>query len=242
LGGLAPFRGLALFVGGIKEMTEATTPSPDAEFLSISAMAERLGLSVQAVSQRVAKLEALGLLTTTRGKGRVRFVSFTDYMRAISQTGDQAREAGWRTRKRRNGETPDEGGTYLESQTRKIRLDAEFRALQVGKLKGELVPIRSVETSLSVAAARIVRVLDRLPTRTDEIISCVTDHSANPVPRVRALLKQVVRDIRTEMAAAMADVTAIGAGAEAAGTVSFDIELDDADDQPEIMTGTDSNP
>jgi len=210
-------------------MTEATTPPPEAEFLSISALAEKLGLSVQAVSQRVAKLEALGLITTTRGKGRIRFVSFADYLRAISQTGDQTKEAGWRTRKRRNGETPDEGGTYLESQTRKIRLDAEFRALQVGKMKGDLVPIRSVETSLSVAAGRIVRVLDRLPTRTDELIACVRDNSANPVPKVRALLKAVVRDIRTEMAAAMNDVVAIGAGAEAAGAVSFEIDLPDTE-------------
>jgi len=205
------------------------------EYLSISEIAKKLELTSQAISQRVAKLEALGLISTKK-EGTTKLVPFAGYQRLIGQTGDPNKQAGWRTRKRRNGETPDEGGTYLESQTRKIRLDAEFRALQVAKLKGELVPIRSVETSLSVAAARIVRVLDRLPTRTDEIISCVTDHSANPVPRVRALLKQVVRDIRTEMAAAMTDVVAIGANAEAAGTVSFEIELEDAnvcDDQPE---------
>jgi putative DNA primase/helicase len=94
----------------------------------------------------------------------------------------------------------------------------------------------ALETSLSVAAGRIVRVLDRLPTRTDELIACVRDNSANPVPKVRALLKQVVRDIRTEMAAAMTHVVASGSAAEAAGTVNFEIELEDenvCNDQPE---------
>jgi DNA-binding Lrp family transcriptional regulator len=210
-------------------MTESTKIEP--EYLTVSELAKKLDLTVQAVSNRVGKLEALGLITTKKGHGPSKLVPVADYMKAIRQTGDPDKTRGWKTRMG----APD-GETYLEEQVRKIRLDSELRALQVGKMKGDLVPIRSVEASLSVAAGRIVRVLDRLPTRTDELIACVRDNSANPVPKVRALLKQVVRDIRTEMASAMTDVVAIGANAEAAGTVSFEIELEDenvCNDQPE---------
>lgn len=77
-------------------------------WLSISALVHRNGVKQQSISERVAQLEADGLLSTRPGPAWSKLVHVAEYDRAVGQIGGPAKQAGAATKSGAGGaETRD---------------------------------------------------------------------------------------------------------------------------------------
>lgn len=185
------------------------TLDPAGLWLSITELAEAKGLGKAAVSERVARFEAQGLITTRAGKGKVKLVNLAEYDRVAGQVTDLAREQGAATR--RGGEDPPEStsGTYTREQARRMQYQADLSRLELEERLGALVRVDRLQAAISACGEAIVQAIDRLPQASNDLAIAVAKDGEHGL---RAALKLVASKLRTDVSAAL---TAIAAGAPA---------------------------
>jgi DNA-binding MarR family transcriptional regulator len=179
-------------------------------WLTISELAKREGVGKPTISERVKRLEADGLVKSKPGRGRQKLVNLAQYLVATNKAGDAAKQLAADTRAEADAPQPPEPGgdpTYRAAQTRRAQLDADLKEIELAQKRGELLPVADIEDAAGKFAEAIVRVLDRIPTRADEIAAAV---GRDGTTGARAKLKEIVRDLRTAVAES---VTLIAAGA-----------------------------
>jgi hypothetical protein len=171
------------------------------------------------------RLEKAGLLKT-RTHGRRVLVDPIAFKRARQLYADLHKTQAAETVKRRR-KASAVPASHVEAQTAKVQLDVELRALDLARKRGDLVAIagpHGIEAALATAAGSILRALDLLPTRAQEILTAA--QGDNPMVAVRALLKKFIRDTRQIIATEMAQVTAQGEAAEEADEMSVEVDFE----------------
>ena len=183
------------------DVTAGVDARPAGLRLSVSEIAQQKGVSKQAVSKRVARLEASGAIKTRRGPRGKALINIAEYDRAIGETGDLA-----------HAQAPDDAplfaaadpvsetasATYSREQAR----EKSYKAERLGKL----VAVNDVAAAGSKIADALVRAIDQLPTRAGELLAA---SERGGVEGIRAVLRTMGRELRDRASSelvALADV------------------------------------
>lgn len=173
--------------------------------MSLTELAARKGVRKQSLAEKVTRLEAQGLLTTQPGKGRAKLINVAAFDRAVGQVADLAREQGAATRRRSevaepSGSADPDGPIYTREQARHIAYKADMAQLDLEERRGNLIRADAVRASALEAARAIVRPIEALIHRTDELVLAAHQGGA---PEMRTLLRKIIYDLRSEIADAI---------------------------------------
>jgi len=190
--------------------------------LSVSEVARMKGVSKEAVSKRVKRFEAQGLIATRTERGQ-KLVPLAEYDRLIDETTDFAKLRGETApaAARAPARSTDENPVYVQEQARKLRYEADLKQIALKRQLGEIVAIADVERAMARCAEVIVRRIDRLPGLADELAGAV---GKGGVDAARAWLRDTARDLRQ----ALADSMRLLEGEEAAAGQGDDSDEEDA--------------
>jgi DNA-binding MarR family transcriptional regulator len=179
----------------------------EAGWMGVSELAIHRGVSKQAISKRVAALEARGAIKTRQGTGGVKLVHVAQFAKAVEETGDPSYELTGRGSKR--GQVPDY--VYAEEQARKTAIQADLAQLELEERLGYLLPRAEVEAAMVRCGEVMVRVIEQLQTNVDDWASAV---AKNGVHGLRLAVKAEQRRLRERIAQEMrllADAPAVAA-------------------------------
>lgn len=166
---------------------------------SVSQIAERDGVSRQAVSKKVKSLvDKQGLSVERDSQGRIQAVNVAEYDHLCGRYGDPSKAQAPRRDSLR--ELP-EGESYNEALRQKTWHEAEKRRIELDELKKQLVRVDRLKDAISQVGEDIVRVLDRLPNATDDLAAAVTREGTHGL---RVALKNLAVKMRQDVAQALA--------------------------------------
>jgi DNA-binding transcriptional ArsR family regulator len=181
--------------------------------VSVSELATLKGVSPQAISKRLGRLEEQGLINVSK-VGRERTVLLADWDTVTSEHSDLSKLAGAATLKERSAESlpgadflAKRDPTYTAELTRKAGYEADLKAIELRRLKGELVEVDELRAAAETAATTIVGVFDRLPALAEDIGAAMTKGG---VSSVRDALKNWVRMARADLARACEQLARAG--------------------------------
>lgn len=178
-------------------------------WITVSELARQRGVDKAAVSRRVKRFEAQGLISTRSGPQGSKLINLAEFDRASGQVTDGVRELnGNRTPAPRNVwpfHRPDP--VLSREQARRTSYDADLKKLELDEKLGKVVQIDFVESAMARAAESIVRKLEQLPSRADEIVSAMTRDGSAGVKRV---LEVFVTDLCASLQKAL-DISSIQA-------------------------------
>lgn len=184
------------------------TPEADGLWVTITELAQRKGIGKPAVSERVARFEAQGLLTTRPGKGKAKLVNLAEFDRVAGETTDLGREQGAATRRAAAALPSPSGGSdpvYTQEQARKMAYSADREKIALGEDLDRLVPVDRLEAEFARVLAPIARALTRLSARADDVTAAVGE---NGKAGARAFLEGLGADISNMIADAAAEALA----------------------------------
>lgn len=192
------------------------------ELVTISELARRRGVTKGAFARRVARLEAQGLVHLRPGPKGAKLISIVEFEKAISEATDAIREMNGRTK---IASTPlDE--SLARAQARRTAADADLKELDRAERLAQIAPLDRVKQACAEFSQTLARVIDRRPSRVDEIIAA---NSRGGLQAARVVEKDERRELRAEMARAM--------DALADAAVGDGPAIDDLDHQDEALEG-----
>lgn len=182
-----------------------TVDTPPAGFwLSVTELAKNQNVSKQAIARKLAALEADGLVKTKPGKGKTKLVNVAQYLTAIGQAGNVAQElaAADRAADAAALDAPEANSppAYRDAQTRDKELSADLKELELKQKLGEVVPVENLSALATEVAEQIVRVIDRLPAKAQDMASAV---ARDGEVGARGQYKRDVRELREAIAEAL---------------------------------------
>lgn len=208
-------------------------------WLTVTELAALKGIGKPAVSERVARLEAAGLIATRPGKGRAKLVNVAAYDRAVSQTADLARTTGAATKRGHAVDTPEPeaeaepaatsaSAVYTREQARHMAYKADMAQIELEERRGRLMRADKVLAGARESGALIVQALNGLVHHSDALTVAATTGGERAV---RNALKKAVHDLRVEIA----DIFATKAkAAPDTDPGADDVPLADPADLPDI--------
>ena len=171
-------------------------------WLNVSELARARGIDKAAVSRRVARLVEIGALETRPGARGTKLINVAAFDRAIGEVGDLAHAQGpdlddapLLTPAQPPAETAS--ATYTREQAREKSYAADLKKLDLDERLGKLVTVESVQAGAVRLAETLVRQIDQITGRADDIAAAV---AKDGLQGARAALKTVARDIRESMA------------------------------------------
>lgn len=188
--------------------------------VSVTELALVKGVSKQAISARLQRWEAQGLIRTGTRRGKrntvEKTVSLAEYDTVAGEVSDPSKIQGHATRAvmaaqaagidppvpeitAPPAEDPASKTLYRE-QARRAGYDADLREMQLRKQRGELLEIEDVRSSMERCAEAIVRDVDQLPAFADDLAAAV---ASGGVPALREALKVKARELRERLARSM---------------------------------------
>jgi hypothetical protein len=171
-------------------------------WLNVSELARARGIDKAAVSRRVARLVQIGALETRPGARGTKLINVAAFDRAIGETGDlahaQAREPDDAPLLAPATPTTETASaTYTREQAREKSYAADLKKLDLDERLGKLVTVESVQAGAVRLAETLVRQIDQITGRADDIAAAV---AKDGVQGARGALKTVAREIRESMA------------------------------------------
>ena len=166
--------------------------------VTVSELARQKGVSKLAISKRIAALEARNAIKTFAGERNARLVSLAEYDRAVGETSELAHAQTPRKPLRSDSAPvdPDEI-VYAREQAREKAYAADLKKIDLDKALGLLVPVEQIAEAAGRMAERLVRQLDQLVSRADDVAAAV---AKDGVAGARAVLKTLARETREAMA------------------------------------------
>lgn len=161
----------------------------DGIWMSVSDVADKRGVSKQAISKR---LKALNGRVSTRKDGNRLLVNIAEYDRVIGTETDPAQELRNRNLPERQPDLPSQtpGGkaslAFSIQRAKRESYDAEMARLRLDELTGKLVPVAAVEDAMVRCATVLLRVIEQLPGESDD-------------PAIRIILKNKVHELRAAL-------------------------------------------
>jgi DNA-binding IscR family transcriptional regulator len=174
-------------------------------WLSISEIARLKGKSRQAVAKRVAALVADGLLDTRPGENGTKLVNLAQFDRAVGDTGDAFRERAAETRREIDSNDAPAAPALRDHQARAAQYAADLKFLELEEKLGRLVPVSEVKEAGVKLGETVVRTIERLPTFAEALSSAAVKDG---VQGVRGTLKDIARQLRSEIADSMGVIVA----------------------------------
>jgi DNA-binding MarR family transcriptional regulator len=162
------------------------------DHVSLAELARLRGVSRQALAKRVDRLEARGALATIRGQRGERMISIAQFDRATEETTDAVR-AG-------NGAPAESSPKLAHAQALRAGYAAEIARLDLDERLGRLLPIEDVERAMTACAEAMVRLIDQMPTRADDLAAAV---ARDGTQGARVFLREMARDLRARLAQEM---------------------------------------
>lgn len=151
----------------------AESPTAASPWLSISDLAAYRGVGKPATSERVKALEAEGKVRTRKGPNRTKLVHLAEFLAAVGEAGDPARELAAESRSgAAESDAPASPG-YRDAQTRKARAEAELREYDLAQKRGEVVAIAELTAAAERTAEALAAVVERLPQRAADMAAAV---------------------------------------------------------------------
>jgi hypothetical protein len=181
---------------------------------SISELARLKGLDKAAISRRVTRLEAQGLLRPQRGARGTKLINVAEFDRVAAETTDGVRELNGRGATPARAAQPGLAGepTLSREQTRRAGFDAELKRLVLEERLGRIAPLDRVRRATAEFAGTLARVIDQRPSRVEEIIAA---NAKGGLQAARAIEKAERRELREEMARAMDSIADAAEGGSA---------------------------
>lgn len=173
--------------------------------VTITELAALKGVGKAAVSERVSRLEREGVIATLK-RGRVKLVSLADYDAAIGETTSLSRMQAAATRRQASEPVtePDEpaigGANYSREQARLASYKADLAEIELKRKRGEVRDTREIVEAMTRCAEAIVKAIDRIPSRADEIAAAVARDGEQGA---RSALKTIARELRETLAREM---------------------------------------
>lgn len=170
----------------------------DRVWMSISDLAREQMVDKAAISRRVKRLEAQGLVTTRRGRGGTKLVAAAEFYRASEQATDAVRALnGGSARDVAALDAIAPGDPSLaRQQARRAGLDADLKELELQERLGQLLPIKDVEAAMVRCAEAMVRAVDQIGGRADDLAAAV---ARDGVGGARTILRELSRDLRVRL-------------------------------------------
>ncbi|ARN81840.1 MarR family transcriptional regulator [Methylocystis bryophila] len=168
-------------------------------WLSISALAEAKGVTQQAISKRVARLKAHGLLQTRAGSRGAIEINVAQFDRATKETTDLARSTSHMRAPAAAAiptEDPD-APIYTREQARKAAYTADLAKLELDERTGKLIHVAEVEVAATRAAEMIVSHYNTLIGKAEEHAGIV---AAEGAVGLRRAYREFVQDQREKIA------------------------------------------
>lgn len=138
------------------------------DWVAVSALAERYGVSRQAVSKRVGKFADKGQLPT-RGTGRGLRVHLPTYAQLVAASHDPAQDLRNRHVKRSESfddalpiDAPPQQPKFNDAAAREKNAKAQLAEMQLAQKRGELVPVREIEAAAIETGTKITQRLNAL--------------------------------------------------------------------------------
>lgn len=139
-------------------------------WLSVSGLARQRGVDKAAISRRLARYEAQGLMKSRLGKGGVKLINVAEFDRAAGEATDAVRELnGSGAGAPAMGIAAAPGDPILaREQARRASYDADLKKLELEERLGELIPVGDVREAIAALGETFVRALDQMPSRAEE--------------------------------------------------------------------------
>jgi DNA-binding MarR family transcriptional regulator len=196
-------------------METGNTPFPGL-WLTVTELAERLGLAKSAVSKRLKRFEDTGTPIATRpGKGNALLVNVAEYERAVGTSGDQARTLAT---KPPSDEPESVSASYTREQAREKSYAAELKRLDLEERLGKLLPVAELAAIAGRVGEALVAAIERLPGLADDCAAAVARDGAQGA---RSFLKTTAFELRETLSKAL-DELATTARAEHAAEGAAD--------------------
>jgi DNA-binding transcriptional ArsR family regulator len=179
------------------------TIAPRSVMWTVSAIAQRDGVSKQAVSRKVKKLAENGLTVERDGGGNVKAVNVVEYDRLRGRLDDPSKAQAPAPGDFGAPAAKPDPESYNEAARQAKWIEAERKRIELAELKGELIRVDRFEAAIIQAAGEIAKICDRLPNVADDLAAAMT---RGGVHALRVALKQVASRQRTEIADALAEI------------------------------------
>lgn len=180
-----------------KPVDGAAPAMPDGLWMTISDLARAKGVSKQAISKRVDRFSAAGTLSTRKGARGAVMVNVAAYDRAAGEVGDAIRELAQRPPSLSLPESDDASPVLAREQARRVSYQADLAEMELEERRGKLLRAEDVAAAMTRCAEVMVRVLDQMPSRADEMATAVAREGEQGA---RAFLKGLAREMRATLA------------------------------------------
>ncbi|WP_316173563.1 MULTISPECIES: winged helix-turn-helix domain-containing protein [unclassified Bradyrhizobium] len=180
-------------------------PAPFAPFMTVSEIAERDGVSKQAVSKRVrAMVEMHGLEVELDGQGRVARINVAQYDHLRDRHGDPSKD--------QRPETPEPAAPAADSYEEALRLKTHYeavrRGLELDEHIGKLVRVDELVKVGDEIGAKVAQVIGSLDNEAEAFAMALDRDGAHGL---RVLLKQTRYRMLTEVADALSALAKLAA-------------------------------
>lgn len=176
--------------------------------ISMSDLAARKGVSVQAIDKRVKGLERDGLITTEK-RGRKRMVDMAAYDRAVGEVGDAVRESAVQSAKQSSAPSH-----LRDNQAELAAYKARMAQLDLAERYGQIIPTKGhagLESAVLRVGTEIAQEIDGLINFDARLAKAAATGGAIAV---RKELKSIAIEMRTAIANKLASLADLGAQAE----------------------------
>jgi len=190
-------------------MNQTPDTTPDGLWVSGSELAKLKGVTKQTVSEKIARLVDAGKLEVRPGKGNAKLINVAAYDRAVGEITDLSRQQGAQTKAAATDTATPRDPTFTKHQADKAGYEAELKRLDLEERLGRLRSVDEIEAAAIVCGETIVRLVEQLALRADEIAAAV---AKDGVTGARSALKAIQFDLRSKVAEAF---TVLAAGADA---------------------------
>lgn len=172
--------------------------SPRTVMWPISQIANRDGVSKQAVSKKVKVLvDRHGLTVQRDGQGRIAAINVAEYDHLRGRFSDPSKAQAPRQTETHPVPASE---TYDEALRQKTWHEAEKRRMELGELKKQLVRVDRVQEGLARCGEDIVHAIERLPNAADDLAAAFAREG---VHGLRVGLKNLAVRIRQDVAQAL---------------------------------------
>jgi hypothetical protein len=162
-----------------------------AGFATISELGRLRGVDKAAISRRVARLEAQGLLQSQRGARGTKLVNIAEFDRVAGATTDAVRELNGRSATVAPGSLAADPILSRE-QARRASYDADMKKLDLEERLGQLVSVDRVQRAFSDCAQIVAQAAGQMVGRAEENAAAV---AKDGVQGARAWLRAATRDL-----------------------------------------------
>ncbi|MBB6308921.1 DUF1441 family protein [Xanthobacter tagetidis] len=185
--------------------TDNNGAAADGLWVAVSELARQKSIDKAAMSRRIARFEAEGLLSTRPGPRGAKLINVAAYERVAGEHLDATKELAAHTAAANRGEAASSDPVLSREQARRVAYQADIARLDLGERTRRLVPVDRVEEEAARLVEPIVKALDRLPSHAEAIVSA---HNESGQQGVRTYLKGLVATLRNDAARALAELAA----------------------------------